>query len=332
MTCDEVGLPDVSSSSECFGSAMNSVGLSGSVTFYLPSGKFSCIHDAEANMVFFALGSGSETQSSSSWRYICPRTLTATVSSTTPATAVSTTVSVTTASATSTTSVSITSGPGYTLLPAGLTCDDVGLADVGGSADCFDTAAPAVGVAISTQTLIPSKVFKISCVYQAHLGALIFSEATGDETAGSSEYQYICAGSDYMITSTATVTRTATTATTTTASSATSSSASTTAVTTSYVDYTLLPAGQTCYEAGLQDVASSAECFGSAMASVDLGSTGSTETYDFAGTGFLFTCVYKTSSAEVFFSDSGSDATESSPNYQYICIGVLRATSTNSSI
>jgi len=76
----------------------------------------------------------------------------------------------------------------------------------------------------------------------------------------------------------------------------------------------------------MQDVTRATECFGAAMASVNLTSAG---TSDFTGAGFPFTCVYKTSTTQVFFADSSSDTAEPDTDYRYICIGVLTTTGTS---
>ncbi|CAK0866722.1 unnamed protein product, partial [Prorocentrum cordatum] len=322
-SCYEVGLSDVSSSAECFGSASSSAGLHSVATIYIatPSVGFSCIYETSLNMVVFALAAGSDTQTEPSWRYICPGTFTTTVSSTVSTTASGTTISATTASVTS-----ATEGPGYSLLQPGQTCHELGLDDISSSSDCFDSAAPAVGVTSSVQTYLPGTTFKVSCVFDAASNLLVFSESTGAGTEGSSQYQFVCLGT-YTSTETSTATATAsattvtaTTVTTTMSSSATSLLTTTSATTTSHQDYTLLPAGQTCYEAGMQDVTSPAECFGPARASAGLSSA---QTQSFEGFGFTFTCVHRSSSNAVQFADSSSADAEPSSGYQYICIGIL---------
>ncbi|CAK0830543.1 unnamed protein product, partial [Prorocentrum cordatum] len=332
MTCNDVGLADVSSSDECFGSAMSFLEMSGTPTQSIPTNSlgFSCIYDTSVGMVLFALSTGTSTVASPSWQYVCPGTFTTTASSTnsatlslttksSTATTVTTTTATTASSATSfsTSSTATTSSRvDYTLLPAGQTCYEAGMQDVTSSAECFGLAMTSVDLG-SAETQV------------------FFGDASPNSTVPDSIYQFICIGvltttgsstntvstsatSVTFVTSTATSTATSTstptsatltfsltaTATATTASSATSLSTSSTATTSSRVDYTLLPAGQTCYEAGMQDVTSSAECFGLAMTSVDLGSA----------------------ETQVFFGDASPNSTVPDSTYQFICIGVLTTT------
>jgi hypothetical protein len=62
------------------------------------------------------------------------------------------------------------------------------------------------------------------------------------------------------------------------------------------------------------------------MASLGLSSA---QTSDFTGYSFPFTCVKKASKAEIYFGDSSSDFSAPSPDYQYICIGVLTTTASS---
>ena len=92
------------------------------------------------------------------------------------------------------------------------------------------------------------------------------------------------------------------------------------------MDYTLLPPGQTCSEAGMRDITSPAECFGPARASVNLSSA---QPVDYTGFPASFTCVHVASSSQVYFGDSSSDTPSASPNYEYICIGFLTKTASS---
>ncbi|CAK0797932.1 unnamed protein product [Prorocentrum cordatum] len=289
---------------------MDSVGLSGTSTLSFPSASFgfSCIYDASLGMVLFALSTGSATQSSPDWQYICPGEYSTTASSTTTDSTTASSTTTATVSSTITTVSTATVGPGYTLVPLGQSCYDVGLADVPSSDNCFNLAAPSLSLSFDATTYIASTAFKVSCVYAAATDTLIYSLSKGTGTAGSSDYQFLCVG-QYTSTGTSTATTTATVTTTT------------------YEDYTLLPAGQTCYEAGLQDITSTAQCFGPASAAFGFSSS---QTTDFSGYGFTFTCVYKSSSAEVYFGDSSPGDTQATASYRYMCIGLVTTTASSS--
>ncbi|CAK0853187.1 unnamed protein product [Prorocentrum cordatum] len=76
----------------------------------------------------------------------------------------------------------------------------------------------------------------------------------------------------------------------------------------------------------MQDVTGHAECFGPAMALLDL-SSAATENY--TGEIMPFTCVYVEDASAVHFGDSTSETAVASLNYQYICVGVMTSTASS---
>ncbi|CAK0853193.1 unnamed protein product [Prorocentrum cordatum] len=199
---------------------------------------------------------------------------------------------------------------GYSLLPPGQTCSDVGLDDPLDSTECFVTAAPEVAVDTNSTYVFSGPNGGIRCVYDVLLDMLVFAETQSAYTYGNDQYRFICRGIY-----------------TTTITTGTTALASSSATTTSYQDYTLLPPGQTCYEAGMQDVTEHAECFGPAMVLLNLSSA---TTEDYTGEFMSFTCVYVGSKSTIRFGDSTSETAVANPNYQYICIGVLTSTASSS--
>ncbi|CAK0853190.1 unnamed protein product, partial [Prorocentrum cordatum] len=77
----------------------------------------------------------------------------------------------------------------------------------------------------------------------------------------------------------------------------------------------------------MQDVTGHAECFGPAMALLNLSAA---TTKDYTGELMSFTCVYVGSKSNIYFGDSTSATAVASQNYQYICIGVLTSTASSS--
>ncbi|CAK0901361.1 unnamed protein product [Prorocentrum cordatum] len=80
---------------------------------------------------------------------------------------------------------------GYSLLPAGLTCYEVGLPDVPSSTDCQNLAMVAAGLSDKTFTGIPANL-GFSCVYNDVTdGGVLYSTTTGAATQANSDYRYI---------------------------------------------------------------------------------------------------------------------------------------------
>lgn len=173
MTCDEVGLGDVSDSSGCK-SAMGAAGLGEQTFSDIPAALgFSCVYDSASGIVLYSLSTGPETLPDPKYRYMCPGIRTSTVSSSTTET--------------------VASPPGFSILAPGRTCADVGLADIPSRGQCF-AAAPGLGVTTSTQIFVPGAATGISCAYDTRLDILFFVETTGDQTRGDEKYRFLCLG------------------------------------------------------------------------------------------------------------------------------------------
>jgi hypothetical protein len=244
VSCYDLGLADVLSEQECHGSAMIAAGYSGAGTSTLQGTTFkiSCVYDTQSNYVIYSFATGAQTQGggsvgSANYRFICRGIPTTSASSTTTAsqttasqTSLSTTV--TTTSAVTTTVTSATSGPGYTLLPVGMTCYDVGLPDITSATECFGNAANYVGKGGLASKDFAQFQLDFSCVYSsASTNPLMFSTGTGSNSESASNWEYICSG---ILTTTRTSSSTSATTTTWTPT-ATGTSLTTTATTTTQI-------------------------------------------------------------------------------------------------
>ncbi|CAK0813961.1 unnamed protein product, partial [Prorocentrum cordatum] len=296
ITCYEGGLSDVIDSAECFGIAKKAVGYGDVVTLLVPVSALtvSCVYDISSGQVFYSTATGATAQPNSLLQYICPGIFTSTETS-----ATLTTSSISTASTTVSTTISATELD-YSMLPASETCYDTGTDDVPTKDECFGDAATALGLNPAGGTYVPGSSLGLSCVYDPSTNNMLFSDSTGSGTIGDSGYNFVCRGiatSTVSSTSASTASSTMSATTITLSSSLTAVSATATATsTTSGNDYTLLSTGQTCHDAGMVDVTTASECFGSAATYVGLSSS---PVQDFSAFAQPFSCIFKTDTAKI---------------------------------
>ena len=85
--------------------------------------------------------------------------------------------------------------PPYSLLPAGLTCSDAGLTDVGSLSECFGDAIDEVGLSGAT-ALNGMPVVTSDCVYAVNGGSITYGLTSLQLSTffAGSDLEYVCIG------------------------------------------------------------------------------------------------------------------------------------------
>mmetsp|Transcript_53346 Transcript_53346/g.128414 ORF Transcript_53346/g.128414 Transcript_53346/m.128414 type:complete len:343 (-) Transcript_53346:87-1115(-) len=198
----------------------------------------------------------------------------------------------------------------YSRLEGGYRCWDFKIADITSQEECFNTAAPSLGLNSTAKLRIDGIGFN-GCAYSNTSGVLMYSEthtATRETNTVPSSLEYLCDG---IPTTTGTSTVTATTRTTT----------STSAV------FSMLQGGSNCWDHGIPDVLSQDVCFSLAASYYGLAdiTVVALDNLGFSG------CLYNTASNVVMFGVTTSLLAEDNmkqPAIRYICNGIEVTTST----